>query len=342
MARRDSHIEQANHDPSVLTASDSVFRRASEANPQFLQLNEDAAGAAANEQNQTFWQAIHQYPKAVGWSVLLSTAIVMEGYDTLLLGNLYGLAQFQQRYGYLQPNGDHVIPASWRSGLNNGANVGEILGLFVTGIIQDKIGYRKTIIGALCLVICFIFIVFFAKSLTMLLIGEILCGIPWGVFQTLTTAYAADVCPVQLRAYLTTYVNLCWVFGQLIGSGVLRSMLSRTDQWAYRIPFAIQWMWPVPLIIGCFFAPESPWWLVRHGRLEEAKRSILRLTSRAESGLDVDKTVAMMEYTNEMEKETTAGTSYWDCFKGPNLRRTEIVCVVWLFQNCCGKVSYHS
>lgn len=37
-----------------------------------------------------------------------------------------------------------------------------------------------------------------------------------------------------------------------------------------------------------------------------------------------------------MEKEESAGTSYWDCLKGVNLRRTEIVCVVWLIQNICG------
>lgn len=53
----------------------------------------------------------------------------------------------------------------------------------------------------------------------------------------MTTAYASEVCPVALRAYLTTYVNLCWVFGQLIATGVLTSFLKRTDEWAYRIPF---------------------------------------------------------------------------------------------------------
>lgn len=204
MARRGSHVEDVAADPNVLTASDSAIRRASVANPDFAKINEDAAGAAFLEQTQTFTQAIRQYPKAVGWSILLSTAIVMEGYDIVLLGNLYGLPQFENRYGARQPDGSYVISASWRSGLNNGANVGEILGLFATGIIQDAIGYRRTIMGALFLVLCFIFIVFFAKSLTMLLIGEILCGIPWGVFQTLTTAYASEVCPVQLRPYLTT------------------------------------------------------------------------------------------------------------------------------------------
>lgn len=65
--------------------------------------------------------------------------------------------------------------------------------------------------------ICFIFITFFAVNVQMLLAGEILCGLPWGVFQTITTAYAAEVTPTALRPFLTTYVNLCWVFGQLIG-----------------------------------------------------------------------------------------------------------------------------
>ena len=232
MARRGSHIEDVAADPNVLTTSDSVIRRASMANPGFAQINEDAAGAAFLEQNQTFTQAVKLYPKAVGWSMLLSTAIVMEGYDTVLLGNLYGLPQFQRRYGFLQSDGSYVIPASWRSGLNNGANVGEILGLFITGIVQDAIGYRKTIMGALFLVTCFIFIVFFATSLPMLLVGEILCGIPWGVFQTLTTAYASEVCPVQLRAYLTTYVNLSCPFNppQFMSSFV-PSLLTELNIW---------------------------------------------------------------------------------------------------------------
>jgi SP family general alpha glucoside:H+ symporter-like MFS transporter len=82
---------------------------------------------------------------------------------------------------------------------------------------------------------------------------------PWGVFQTLTIPYASEVCPIALRGYLTTYDNCCWGLGQLIAIGVIRSMFTRTDEWAYRIPYALQWMWPVPLVIGVAFAPESPW-----------------------------------------------------------------------------------
>jgi SP family general alpha glucoside:H+ symporter-like MFS transporter len=168
------------------------------------------------------------------------------------------------------------------------------------------------------------------------------------------------VCPVALRGYLTCYVNCCWGIGQLIGIGVIKGNLWRTDEWAYRIPYALQvsrigttdlgsdwvvasivdapqWMWPLPIFIGVAFAPESPWWLVRKGRIEEARRSLLRLTSLdRETDFDPDETVDMMRHTTELEQEITTGASYLDCFRGVNLRRTEIVCMVWAMQNLSG------
>ena len=177
----------------------------------------------------------------------------MEGYDTALLGNFYGLPQFRERFGVHLANGDWQITSSWQSGLQNGANIGQILGLLVAGILADRYGYKRTMIGALLIIIGGIFLLFFAKNVGMLMAGEIVCGIPLGAFQTLTTTYAADVTPIALRPILTSFVNLCWVIGQFIAAGVLRGILSRSDQWAWRIPFAIQWIWPIPIIIGVCF-----------------------------------------------------------------------------------------
>ena len=337
--RRRSHVaEVAAPEGNILTLSDDTVRRASVANPGFADINNEAKHGTEDEKSMSLAEAFKLYPKAMGWSVLLSTAIIMEGYDTLLLANFFGLPAFQKKYGTLDPaTGVYNISAAWRSGLTNGASVGEILGLFAAGIIQERIGYRKTMIGALVMVACCIFITFFAVNLPMLLVGEILCGLPWGVFQTMTTAYASEVCPIQLRAYLTTYVNLCWVLGQLLGSGVLRAMVNNSSANAYRIPFAVQWIWPPLLIVGIWFAPESPWWLVRHGKLEEARHSLLRLTSKGQkSNFDPDKAIAMIQYTNEIEKDISAGTHYWDCFRGTDLRRTEISSIVWLVQSVCG------
>ncbi len=304
---------------------------------EFISLAQEAKEGAELEKQMSLRRALKLYPKAALWSVVLSTALVMEGYDTLLLANFYGLPTFSNKYGTLNPKtGKHTISAPWRSGLSDGAAVGEIIGLFLTGLVSERIGYRKTILGALFMITGFIFITFFAVDIKMLLVGEILCGLPWGVFQTITTAYASEVCPVGLRAFLTTYNNLCWVIGHFIASGVLRGMVNNTTREAYRIPFGIQWMWPPILIVGVYLAPESPWWLVRKGRLGEAKESLLRLTTKADPDFDADKTIAMMEHTNQIEQEISSGTSYFDCFKGVDLRRTEICAAAWVAQSICG------
>jgi len=49
----------------------------------------DAKRASDNEHKMTLLQGIRLYPKAVGWSLLISTCIAMEGYDVCLLSNFY-------------------------------------------------------------------------------------------------------------------------------------------------------------------------------------------------------------------------------------------------------------
>lgn len=335
-----AHVTNVEHHDNVLRVADTTMRKMSVADPNIAAITVEAKAATQSEKTMTLKQAFNLYKKAMMFSVLFSTAIVMEGYDTALIAAFYAFPPFAQKYGtYINEQDGYQIPAKWQTGLSDGALVGEILGLYAAGIIVDRIGYRYTMMASLSMMIAFIFIPFFAQNLQTLLVGDILQGIPWGVFQTMTTAYASEVCPVALRAYLTTYVNLCWVFGQLIATGVLTSFLKRTDEWAYRIPFALQWMWPVPLLIGVLFAPESPWWHIRKGNLEAARDALRRLTDaeHAEAAnFNVEDTVAMMVHTNELEIQAAAGTSYWQCFKGTDLRRTEIVSLVWVIQTFCG------
>ncbi|KAF2119409.1 general substrate transporter [Lophiotrema nucula] len=323
----------------------TTHRSRSSTNSTFQSLvKPPTSAAAANnaEHNLTLRQAIRLYPKAIMWSVLLSTALVMEGFDNILLANLFAYGPFKRQFGERQENGSYELDAAWQSGLSNGVLAGEIFGLFAAGVVSERVGYRKTLLGALALTMGCIFIVFFSETMWMLLVGEIALGVPLGVFQTLTTAYAAEVCPGGLRAYLTTYVNACWVFGQLLASIVLRVMVNRDDKWGYKIPFALQWFWPVPIAIFVYLAPESPWWLVRKERLREA-RLVLQSLRRKLEDLDdgefetsIESTLELMIKTNEREKEVQSGTSYKDCLKHTDRRRTEIACMCWVIQTLCG------
>jgi MFS transporter, SP family, general alpha glucoside:H+ symporter len=130
---------------------------------------------------------------------------------------------------------------------------------------------------------------------------------------------------VALRGYLTICINTMWGVGQLLTTAVLRALLSRKDEWSYRTPFSLQWIWSVPLIIVIALAPESPRWLVRKDRYNEARKSLRRLAF-APSDAELDNAIAMLRHSDDIEKELVTGTSYLDCFKGINLRKSEIAC----------------
>ncbi|KAI0406370.1 general alpha-glucoside permease [Xylaria palmicola] len=347
-ARQDTMSEKAAYEKDTETArtggggklsthiDEAIAARIAENVEDFMTLVNEANEANERERDMTLRHAFKVYPKAIGWSMLLSSCLIMEGYQTAVVGSYLAYPAFRDRFGIVAPNGEHVISASWQNGISGATNVGEIIGLQIAGVVSERWGYRWTLIGALVAVTGFIFFPFFADSLTVFLVGELFQGMAWGVFQTMTTAYAAEVCPVPLRHYLTAYVNLCWIIGQFISSGVLVGLVSRTDVWGYKIPFAIQWIWPIPIAIGTYFAPESPWWCIRYGK-DRAERSLKRLArSSGSSQREVEAALALMVYTDEMEKQVSAGTSYKDCFKGANLRRTEIVCMTWLAQTLSG------
>lgn len=70
----------------------------------------------------------------------------------------------------------------------------------------------------------------------------------------------------------------------------------------------------------------GPWWLVRKGRIDDAKRALERL---ARPGYyderKLDAYVAVMKHTDDLDRAEAAKGSYKECFQGTNLRRTEIV-----------------
>lgn len=137
----------------------------------------DAKNAASAEQSMSLMQAVKLYPRAIGWSMLLSSTLIMEGYDLALLGNLYASPAFNQKYGVFNAaKNKFEVPASWQSALSNGARAGEILGLILAGWTADRYGNRMTVIIFLVLMILFIFVLFFAPNVQVLVVGEVLCG----------------------------------------------------------------------------------------------------------------------------------------------------------------------
>ncbi|BGP57042.1 hypothetical protein JCM8202v2_004680 [Rhodotorula sphaerocarpa] len=264
----------------------------------------------------------------VCWSLVLSMAVIMESYDTILLNSLYANPIFQRDYGVRQPSGKYIIPTKWQSALGSGTQAALIVGIFLGAPLIDKFGSRKCMIGGLVWNFAFGFLIFFSKDLRYLLAGNLLCGLPWGLFSVCAVAYAVEVVPGQLRNYLASYVNLCWVAGHLVASIVLKATLSYGTAWTYKLPFLLILVPPIPLALALYFAPESPYYLARKDRLEEATAAMDRLHA-AHPSVNSRELVEQIAETNRLESEMRTGGTWAACFSGVNRRRTEIAIVAW-------------
>jgi MFS transporter, SP family, general alpha glucoside:H+ symporter len=294
----------------------------------------EAAVTASDEESKIPRKELFsRYWPAVVYSGLLSLALVMEGMDVGLINNFFAHEVYLEKFGWPDANGVQHIPTSWQSAINNGNNIGSVVGLLLNGFLQSRYGSRRVYMGAMVLMTATIFALFFAINVQMLFAANILCGIPWGIFQTLTTAYAAEICPAAMRGYLTAWVSMCWGAGAFLAAGILRGSLNLPGDLAWKVPYALQWLWVIPLFSVAFFAPESPWYLVRRGRIDDAEKSLRRLSSKNfYTEQTMAQTLALMKHTNEMEKVHAADSSYADCFRGSNIRRTGIVCMTWIIQ----------
>ncbi|KFY41907.1 hypothetical protein V494_02717 [Pseudogymnoascus sp. VKM F-4513 (FW-928)] len=327
-----------------MASSDAARTASTESNNEKLTTIFDRDGAkraAAVEKSMTLKECVVGFRKAVAMSLILSLACAIVGYGLVLLASFVTLPVFRRDFACPEAALDHVcqIPASWQSGVILGPMAGQIIGLVLSGWVVEKFGYKKTILAALSLLSAFTFVTFFAKSLPIFLIGSLLCGIPWGIFQTITTNYASDICPTAIRGYVTAWTNVCWIIGQLGASIVLQVLVKNETELAYKLPLGLQWAFPLPVFVFAIIAQESPWWLVRHNKLEEARLALSKLVSKKHipAGYSVDDHLDLLIETNQNNiNNSDNGVGYIDCFRNGNLRRTEITVVFWTIQNACG------
>ncbi|KAI0971464.1 general substrate transporter [Xylaria arbuscula] len=296
----------------------------------------DAVEAENAEHNMGVLEAVKAYPMATFWAFVFSSTIIMESYDVFLCNNFVALPAFKNKYGVYDPvTNEKYITTAWQSALQVSGQLGALIGVFLAGPITSRIGYRWATFIALMFLNAFIFVFYFAESLPVIFVSQILEGLPWGIFIANAPAYCSEIVPIKLRAPATQMLQMFWAIGSIVVGAVTYVYNPVLDDSAFKVPIAIQWIFPTPLAILVFFAPESPWWLVRRGRLEEAAKSVGRLGRK--SRLNIPENVAMMRRVIELEKSEKE-PSYVELFKGVDLYRTLIVCGVYAAQNLTGNL----
>ncbi|OCF76812.1 hypothetical protein I204_02518 [Kwoniella mangroviensis CBS 8886] len=133
----------AKKENNVIGLTDAQPRAVAEdVDPELIRIGHEVV---SRQKQETFAQAWRNHWGAGMWSLFLSCALFMEGYDTGLISTFYGMPQFQAKFGKPH-NGKLVIPASYQGALLNLGKVGQLIGLIITGTCQERYGSKKTYI----------------------------------------------------------------------------------------------------------------------------------------------------------------------------------------------------
>jgi SP family arabinose:H+ symporter-like MFS transporter len=197
------------------------------------------------------------------------------------------------------------------------AIIGCLLGALVTGVLSDRLGRKKLLMVAAVLFTASAFGTALCTTYNAFVFWRILGGIGIGIASNLSPMYIAEAAPAKIRGRLVTMYQLAIVVGilaaqlanWLIAEPMLDDMTpaaileSWNGQYAWRWMFAAEGLPAVIFMVGLFFVPESPRWLIKNGQLDRAYKVLKRIGGKEYADFeheDIQATLAS-ETTNKVD-----------------------------------------
>ncbi|UPG85905.1 sugar porter family MFS transporter [Luteibacter aegosomatis] len=245
-------------------------------------------------------EAAHPKAAVVTTCILAALAGLMFGLD---IGVISGAQQFIQAEFKID---DHMI--EW---IVSAMMAGAAVGALGAGWMSASLGRKRSLLLGGVLFIAGSLFCASAWSPEILIVARFVLGLAIGVATFTAPLYLAEVAPERIRGAMISTYQL------MITTGILLAFLSDTAFSA-----SGNWRWMLGIIaapgvlflVGLFFLPDSPRWLLLKGRREDAQVVLAKL--RGDEKV-VEKEVA------DIEEQLKTPQHGWSMFReNPNFRRS--------------------
>jgi sugar porter (SP) family MFS transporter len=237
---------------------------------------------------------------------------------------IQAMSTFVQHFGHRQADGTYAISASDLSIMSSMINVGELVGSLSAAPLNDLSGRKGAfLLGAITAIIGTVLQVITDHDKGIIIGGRVILGLGVGIFSSTSPLYIAEVAPTEIRGPLLGCWQLTLSVSQLIAAVINRGTESLTTTASYRIPTAVQLIFPLLVLAFLYFVPESPRWLMRRSK-EERCGSALRLLHKDDKTYTADEDMMTIRGSLAAEAEQSAESSWSDLIKDPIERRKVI------------------
>ncbi|MDQ1912712.1 sugar porter family MFS transporter [Paenibacillus sp. GD4] len=204
-------------------------------------------------------------------SIVAALGGLLFGFDTAVVSGAVGF--MEQRFALTQ------VEVGWAV---SSLIIGCIVGAAMSGMVSDRFGRKKVLIGAAALFIIGSIGSALPATFTAYIIARMIGGIGIGITSTVCPLYNAEIAPAKYRGRLVALNQLAIVTGIFLTYFINLWIAGAGDE-AWAVSTAWRWMFGVGAVPGLlflvllFFVPESPRWLIKQGRAAEALPILLKI-----------------------------------------------------------------
>ncbi|MFZ0216489.1 MAG: sugar porter family MFS transporter [Candidatus Dormiibacterota bacterium] len=210
------------------------------------------------------------------------------GYDTGVIGG-----------ALLYIRGDLGLNAAYQGLVVSALLVGAVLGAAVAGPLTDRWGRRRLLLAAGVTFAIGALGAALSPNREVLVAFRFVLGLAVGIASLSVPLYLSEMAPTRIRGAVTSLNQFMIGVGFLLAYGVDYA-LSGAGAWRWMVGLAV--LPGVALVVGMYFQAESPRWLVKKGRMEDARQVLGR--SRTP-----DQVESELQEIGQVEKEEASRAS---------------------------------
>ncbi|KAF9880582.1 MFS hexose transporter [Colletotrichum karsti] len=272
--------------------------------------NVEIARAEAPRFEKVYWLKEPHLRKLYFSTIFLMVASATTGYDGMLVNTSQQMQRWKDYFG------DGVSDNNKLGILINMFNIGSIISFFITPYVADGYGRKVAIVSGCIFMVIGGCITAFCNGWGMYVGGRFILGFGNSLAQMSSPLLLTEICHPQHRGPVTAIYNCLWNLGALIVASIGWGTSYVNNDWCWRSITFIQIVPSVIQLIGIWWVPESPRYLINKDRAEEA----LAVLAKHHAGGDYNNATVQFEFremkeTITMERDADRTTSYIDFFK---------------------------
>ncbi|KAL3463526.1 general substrate transporter [Aspergillus heterothallicus] len=257
----------------------------------------------------------------------------LNGYDGSLMGSINAMTTYQEFF--------NMSSAGSSTGLVFAIyNIGSIPAVLFSGPVNDYWGRRMGMTVGAGIIIIGTCVQSPSVNRGMFLAGRFILGFGVSFCCVSAPCYVSEMAHPAWRGTITGLYNCTWYIGSILASWVVYGCAKLDNPNAFRIPIWCQLISSVFVVLGVWFIPESPRWLMAHDRADDAAKVL----AKYHGDNDPNHPLVILQMKEMRQSIATDGSdkAWWDyreLYTGHSARR-RLICVIGMA--CFGQISGNS